>query len=475
MVLRELITKLGFEMDKGALAQADRRFADVRSKAEKTGAAFRQMGGELTTFVTAPITLLGGAMAKMAADAEETESKFAVVFDGLDKKAAKAAQEISSGFGVAVDQTQELLANTGDILQGFGFNRDRSLELSTNINKIAADLVSFKNVQGGAEAASSALTKALLGEREALKGLGIAILEEDVKLKVAEMRRRGLTFESERQAKALATLEIITERSANAVGDFARTTDSTSNATRTLFANLRNLAVSFGKLINEALNPVIIFLRDLTKDLMGLSRTTKIIILGMAALAAAIGPVLLAIGAFLGMLPFLKAGLVILQGLTMKAAIAFALMAAKVLLIIGAVALVVLAFQDLYAFLKGGDSILGRMINKANELAKSFSRWVMEGIKPVTEWVESLMSKFRNFNNLISGFANKANNFIVDVFTPDSAKGNAAGNNVNQNATVNVNVDASGNANAMEVGERTGESVQNSLSNVFRQTLPNFN
>ena len=94
--------------------------------------------------------------------------------------ALQTAETFKKSFGLSSQAAMGLLADTGDLLVGFGFTEKEALNLSKQVNELAVDLASFTNFSGGADGASQALTKALLGEREAIKSLGIAITEADL-------------------------------------------------------------------------------------------------------------------------------------------------------------------------------------------------------------------------------------------------------------------------------------------------------
>jgi len=143
-----------------------------------------------------------------------------------------------------------MLANTGNLLQGFGATRSESLAMSEAVNTLAADLASFTNYSGGAKGASEALTKALLGERESAKSLGIAILESDVQAQLAKNGTADLTGEALKLAKAQATLEIITRQAKNSTNDYARTQDSTSNTVKRAGESTKELQVQVGTFLN---------------------------------------------------------------------------------------------------------------------------------------------------------------------------------------------------------------------------------
>jgi hypothetical protein len=191
---------------------------------------------------------------RLATDFEEANSKLFTVFSDVSNEASKMRQNLVDSFGLSKKAATELLGSTGDLLTGFGFSQQSALELSNSVQELAVDLASFTNFSGGAEGASAALTKALLGERESVKSLGISILEADVKAKVLELTQQGLTFETERQAKAYATLLIAQQQSKNASGDFARTQDQLANRQRRLLAVFEDIQVILGQTLTPILN-----------------------------------------------------------------------------------------------------------------------------------------------------------------------------------------------------------------------------
>jgi hypothetical protein len=186
--------------------------------------------------------------------------------------------------------------------------------LSNEVNKLAVDLASFTNFSGGAEGASQALTKALLGERESVKSLGISILETDVQARVLQNTQKGLTFESERQAKAYATLQLAQEQSKNAIGDYARTSGSFANQMRLLQARVSDLGSEFGKILLPIAQKLVKVTQRVVKWFTDLDERTKTIITVVAGLVATIGPLLVVIGGIASALPAILTGLAALTG-----------------------------------------------------------------------------------------------------------------------------------------------------------------
>lgn len=259
------------------------------------------VGYKMMFAITAPVVLLGRSALKSASDAEEGLNKFNVIFGTVQDQAAAAVDLLDQKYGQTNTSAKALLATTGDLLKGFGFSAAAALEYSTEVQKLAVDVASFSNVEGGAKRVSEALTKAMLGEREMLKEMGIAILEEDVKLKVAQLTKEGMTFATERQAKAYATLAIAVEQSQHRIGDFAATESSFANQTRMLTDEFWELVQLFGQeLVPVALTLVKDILRPMIDYFADLSPQVKQVILVVMGLAAAIGPVLVVMASLAG-------------------------------------------------------------------------------------------------------------------------------------------------------------------------------
>jgi len=252
----------GYDKVKSQMSTMDREGRSVEDRFKSIGATVLKTGAVLGAAFTA---MSIGAL-KLASDAEETDSKLNTVFSNIQSEAQKTSENLVKNFGLSSQSAKQLLGDTGDLLTGFGFTQESALGLSDQVQQLAVDLASFTNFSGGAEGASQALTKALLGERESVKQLGISILETDVQAKILQLTQQGLTFETERQAKAYATLLIAQEQSKNAIGDFARTSDGFANQVRILRGEITDLAIEFGKELLPAGKAIITVIRQMLAD-----------------------------------------------------------------------------------------------------------------------------------------------------------------------------------------------------------------
>jgi len=286
-----------------------KEFAKVNKTLVATGAA-------ITAFGVAGIAAFSKTIPGARDLAEET-SKLKTVFDEINQtELEKTVKELGEAYILSDRQTTRLLASTGDLLTGLGFADDVALDFSKSVVELGSDLASFNNYQGGAAGAAEILEKALLGERDSLKQLGISILESDVKNQLLIDGTSELEGLALKQARANATLTLIMAQSGNAIGDTARTSEDLANRQRELTRQMENAADSIGTL----LLPIALELTNVAISLIehfgGLSDKQKkwIVIIGLAATALALilGPLLI----LLALLPAISAGIGVLTTAT---------------------------------------------------------------------------------------------------------------------------------------------------------------
>lgn len=353
------------------MKESNKRIAALDQRLSGMSKKMSDVGRSATMKFTLPVTAGLGLMAKEAINAQETFSKFETVFSGVSKSANDVANNLAKSFGMSRVEAKQLLGTTGDLLTGFGFAQDQALGMSKRVQELSADLASFTNIEGGAKRASEALTKALLGERESLKSLGIVVNEELIKERLRAKgldKLRGLAL---KQAQAMETLEIAMSQSKNAIGDFARTQNSAANQIRIAQARFKDLRIEIGtnlipaitkmfQTISPAINRAVEWVQN-NKSL------TKTIIKVSLAIAA-LGPMLFILGkAFALVSLFISPAGLIIAGVTA-------------------------AIGLIYGMIKGVKLLTKWVVN----LGKSFASWV--GSLSIIERIGGVFNKFKSLN-----------------------------------------------------------------------------
>ena len=349
-----------------------RKNADkVKQKFDGMGRSMRNTGAIMTAAITVPIAIMGKKLVDAASNATETQNKFNEVFKSMSKEANAASADFAKGFGVANSTAQEMISNTGDILVGLKLTEKQSLKMSLAIAELGSDLTSFKNFSGGAAQASTILTKALLGERESLVSLGLKISEEEVKTRALMLVKQGQRFATERQAKAQATLSLVMERSANAIGDTKRTFDDYANASRRLSEEQKELSETMGKILLPFALQLTRALSKLVGFFQNLSPATQKLILGFAAFLAILAPIIALVGLFMLALP----ALTVLAG---ALGTAFAVAGGIMLLALSPIGTAVIAVIAAIALLKHNWVAISDTISAAIEKMKvSFDSFLL--------------------------------------------------------------------------------------------------
>ncbi len=389
-----------------AIAAAKRKLDGFPDRLKKISKSLGAIGTKFTAIATVPIAFFTASFIKAASNAEETRSKFNTVFSDIRSQADITADNLGKNFGLAGTKARELIGDTGDLLTGFGFTSKTALDLSNKVNELAVDLASFTNFSGGAEGASQALTKALLGERESIKSLGISILEEDVKARVKQLVLVDkMKFATLRQAKAFATLQLAQEQSKNAIGDFNRTSESYANKVRVMQARTQDLRESFGRILLPIAVKVVEALTSLAQKFTDLSPVTQKIILVTAGVVAVLGPLLLVIAAITAAVPFMIAGLV-------GIGVAITFMTGPIGLVINSIALLsLIVFQNFGAIKLFIVDTIESIVNKFNSLSDAISLAMANAI-------DFVIGKFEALSN---GAASVAK-FIGSIFGAEVGK-----------------------------------------------------
>lgn len=186
-------------------------------------------------------------MFDMGANLESIDNKARIVFGESLPEITSAAKENALAMGLTNDQYIAAAANMTDLLVPMGYSRDMASDISIELTNLSGALATWSNGKYNAAEVSEILSKALLGEREQLKSLGISITENDVKNRLAAKGAEKYTGKMLEQAKAAATLELITEKSVDAQTSFIENNDMLANKSAKLQVQIQNIAGSMAK------------------------------------------------------------------------------------------------------------------------------------------------------------------------------------------------------------------------------------
>lgn len=147
--------------------------------------------------------------------------KAAQVFgDELGYVEAQAAKSAKMA-GLTNREFVAMATNTADLLVPIGFSRKEAAKMSVELQKLTGALTEWSGGKYTAADVSERVTKAMLGETEGLKSLGIAISLESNEYKELYKQKVSIEGITQEQAKALAIEELIMRKSADAQQAYA--------------------------------------------------------------------------------------------------------------------------------------------------------------------------------------------------------------------------------------------------------------
>jgi hypothetical protein len=196
-------------------------------------------------FAVDKIIDFGKEITNAANKAENISKRFGVVFSGIPDTANAAAAELAKNYDMTNSSAKELLLTTGQYAQSLGVSQQASLEMSVKLNSLAADMASFSEHEGGASAASQALTRALSGQVRGLREFGLAINETQLNAYV-ESIGQSTKFMTEAE-KAQMMLNIVVKQASAMTGDYSKNSDSLYNIQNRIETQNKQLVTSLGE------------------------------------------------------------------------------------------------------------------------------------------------------------------------------------------------------------------------------------
>lgn len=334
---------------KQVMKEAGKEVSEFGDKLKNAGEKISDVGEKFLP-VTAAITAAGAYAVSSGSDMIESQNKVEVAFGKSSDEVMRFSETTLDAYGIAKGTALDMAALFGDMATSMELPTDAAAEMSTSLVGLAGDLASFKNLE--LEEASNALKGIFTGETEALKNLGIVMTQDNLlrfamqqgmldtaksaqqlakeqlalekaqvaytnavkkhgegsleareaALKMAEAEDK-LSASTKSSLDSLSAAEMVQLRYAyvlnatqNAQGDFARTSDGAANSMRAASEAAKELAADFGMLMAPYVAEAAQMLSELIKRFIALPEETKKNILVIAALVAAIGPLLIVVG-----------------------------------------------------------------------------------------------------------------------------------------------------------------------------------
>lgn len=211
----------------------------------------------------------------VAAEAEQTYSKLATVFDGFEKSASRAATSLASALGVAKSTASGALSTVGDLLQAQGMGTAESLSTASRWTSQFYDIINFKDINMSLEEFAQNFMSGAAGNLRNFRTFGSIVKESAVNARLAAQGLDKLTGSELELAKMTTRAEMALEQQKNAMGATSREWDTTLSVTRRLNEAWKEYKENLGDTLISFVKPIKRDITDLLDRVNKVKRAAK--------------------------------------------------------------------------------------------------------------------------------------------------------------------------------------------------------
>ena len=240
----------------------------------KVESALKSVAKIAATYISVKaIVNFGKSCVQLGSDLSEVQNVVDTTFGSMSGAIDTFAKDAIKNFGLSETAAKKYSSTMGSMLKSMGMNQKQTLSMSTTLAGLAGDMASFYNIS--TDEAFSKIRSGISGETEPLKQLGINLSVANLE---AYALSQGITksYNSMTQAEqVMLRYNYLLKSTADAQGDFSKTSGSWANQVRILSENFNKLKATLGQGLIMALTPVIQLINSLLEKLQELAEAFK--------------------------------------------------------------------------------------------------------------------------------------------------------------------------------------------------------
>ena len=254
---------------------------------ELTGSLKNATGAIASLYAGSKVIGFTQNLINAASAANDLDIKFHRVFQDVSFQADAMSKKLQTSFHRTTGTIQEMLVANGNIFTSMGMNQQAALGFSGQLSELSIKLGAFYGMSE--TAVSEAFSAAMMGQTRALRKLGISLEETAIKTEIARQRQQGITFASEQEAKAAATIALAYTQSANALNAYGTISNQYSEQSRRFAENLGEVKEVLGEAFLEPATKVLNAANKMIEGFNALDKSTTGTIAKVGAGVAAFG------------------------------------------------------------------------------------------------------------------------------------------------------------------------------------------
>ena len=266
-VIIEAQTRAYYEELKKVQQQTQKATNAVQKQTDKIKSAFGKIGKAVAlAFSVTAIISFGKSCIELGSDLAEVQNVVDVTFGAMSETINHFARDALEEFGLSETSAKQYTSTLGAMLKSMGFATQAAADMSMNMTGLAADMASFYNLD--TDVAFEKIRSGISGETEPLKQLGINLSVANLEAYALSQGMTKAYSSMSQQEQALLRYNYLLSVTADAQGDFARTSDGWANQVRVLTERFNALKAAIGQGLIAVLTPVIRVLNNLLAKIL---------------------------------------------------------------------------------------------------------------------------------------------------------------------------------------------------------------
>ena len=266
-VIIEAQTRAYYEELQKVQQQTKKATSAVEKQTEKIKSAFGKIGKAVAVaFSVTALISFGKSCIELGSDLAEVQNVVDVTFGAMSETINHFARDALEQFGLSETSAKKYTSTLGAMLKSMGIATDQAAEMSMEMAGLAADMASFYNLE--TDAAFEKIRSGISGETEPLKQLGINLSVANLEAYALSQGMTKAYSAMSQQEQAILRYNYLLSVTADAQGDFARTSDGWANQVRILTERFNALKAAIGQGLIAVLTPVIRVLNQLLAKIL---------------------------------------------------------------------------------------------------------------------------------------------------------------------------------------------------------------
>ena len=266
-VIIEAQTRAYYEELQKVQQQTKKATSAVEKQTEKIKSAFGKIGKAVAVaFSVTALISFGKSCIELGSALAEVQNVVDVTFGAMSETINHFARDALEQFGLSETSAKKYTSTLGAMLKSMGIATNQAAEMSMEMAGLAADMASFYNLE--TDVAFEKIRSGISGETEPLKQLGINLSVANLEAYALSQGMTKAYSAMSQQEQAILRYNYLLSVTADAQGDFARTSDGWANQVRILTERFNALKAAIGQGLIAVLTPVIRVLNQLLAKIL---------------------------------------------------------------------------------------------------------------------------------------------------------------------------------------------------------------